>query len=44
MRERVTVLSGQLTIEAYPGGGTRVEVRIPLVQPTAGTALVSQSA
>lgn len=43
MRERVTVLNGQLTIDAYPGGGTRVEVRVPLTEPLAG-GFISQSA
>jgi PAS domain S-box-containing protein len=44
MRERATVLSGQLTIDAYPGGGTRVDVRIPLTQPATDAAPVSQTA
>jgi signal transduction histidine kinase len=30
MRERVAILHGQLAIDAVPGGGTRVSVRIPL--------------
>jgi signal transduction histidine kinase len=30
MRERVAILHGQLAIDAAPGGGTRVSVRIPL--------------
>jgi signal transduction histidine kinase len=30
MRERVAVLDGQLTIDAVPGGGTRITARIPL--------------
>jgi signal transduction histidine kinase len=30
MRERVAILNGQLAIDAVPGGGTRVIVRIPL--------------
>jgi signal transduction histidine kinase len=29
MRERVAILKGQLNIDAVPGGGTRVAVRIP---------------
>ncbi len=31
MRERVAILNGLLAIDAVPGGGTRVGVRIPLV-------------
>jgi signal transduction histidine kinase len=30
MRERVAVLKGQLTINAAPGAGTQITVRIPL--------------
>ena len=30
MRERVAILNGELSIDAAPGGGTRVRVRIPL--------------
>ncbi len=35
MRERVGVLKGDLVINARPGGGTRIDVRIPLT-PSAG--------
>jgi len=38
MRERVTVVKGQLTIDAVPGGGTQIAVRIPLGGEGAGLA------
>jgi chemotaxis protein histidine kinase CheA len=40
MRERVSVLKGELVIEAAPGGGTRIRVRVPLTPPVADTQLV----
>jgi signal transduction histidine kinase len=33
MRERVAALNGQLTIDAAPGNGTRITVRIPVAAP-----------
>jgi signal transduction histidine kinase len=30
MRERVTIVKGQLTVDAAPGGGTQITVRVPL--------------
>src|SRR5262249_586621 len=33
MRERVAFLRGQLVIHAFPGGGTRVGVRVPVAPP-----------
>jgi PAS domain S-box-containing protein len=45
MRERVSFLKGELTIHTSPGKGTRVAVRIPLVQAArAGSMRVSKSA
>jgi signal transduction histidine kinase len=38
MRERVTVVKGQLAIDAAPGGGTQITVRIPLDSEGAGSA------
>lgn len=35
MQERAIVLNGELTIEAVPGSGTAVKLRIPL--PTVGS-------
>jgi signal transduction histidine kinase len=45
MRERVSFLKGELTIHTSPGKGTRVAVRIPLVQAArAGSMRASKSA
>jgi signal transduction histidine kinase len=44
MRERVAILKGQLTIEAAPGGGTRISVRVPVTPPVADTELVPEPA
>jgi PAS domain S-box-containing protein len=45
MRERVSFLKGELTIRTSPGKGTRVAVRIPLVQAArTGSMRVSKSA
>ncbi|HET6960251.1 MAG TPA: PAS domain S-box protein [Vicinamibacterales bacterium] len=33
MRERVAFLKGELAIHTFPGGGTRIGVRVPLAQP-----------
>jgi len=38
MRERVTVVKGQLTIDAVQGGGTQITVRIPLDCDGAGSS------
>jgi signal transduction histidine kinase len=37
MRERVVALKGQLTIDAVPGRGTQITVRIPLGSQAAGS-------
>jgi signal transduction histidine kinase len=37
MRERVAVLKGQLAINAAPGGGTQITVRIPLSSEGSGS-------
>jgi len=44
MRERVAILKGQLTIQAAPGGGTRISVRVPVTPPVADTELVPEPA
>jgi PAS domain S-box-containing protein len=45
MRERVSFLKGQLTIRTAPGKGTRIDVKIPLVQSArASSAMISKSA
>jgi signal transduction histidine kinase len=44
MRERVGILKGQLTIQAAPGGGTRISVRVPVTPPVADTELVPEPA
>ncbi|CCF85949.1 Multi-sensor signal transduction histidine kinase (fragment) [Nitrolancea hollandica Lb] len=36
MRERITLLGGQFTIESTPGAGTRVMAAVPLVNGDAG--------
>jgi signal transduction histidine kinase len=38
MRERVAILDGQLAIDAVPGEGTRITVRIPLASQTNAAA------
>jgi signal transduction histidine kinase len=43
MRERVAILKGQLTIDAVPGGGTRVAVRIPVDSGTLQSQLSNPS-
>ena len=43
MRERVGVLKGQLVIQAVPGGGTRIRVRVPLTPPLPAAHLVSEA-
>jgi signal transduction histidine kinase len=35
IRERVRLIQGELTIESKPGCGSRIEVRVPEVQPVA---------
>ena len=42
MRERVAILKGQLAIQAVPGGGTRISVRVPVTPPVADTELVPE--
>jgi signal transduction histidine kinase len=44
MRERVGVLDGQLVIQAAPGGGTEVRVRVPMSPPVADAQLASEPA
>ena len=44
MRERVAILKGQLTIQAAPGGGTRISVRVPLTPPVAETNFAHEAA
>jgi PAS domain S-box-containing protein len=44
MRERVGILKGQLEIQAAPGGGTCIRVRVPLAPPVADTQLVPEPA
>jgi signal transduction histidine kinase len=40
MRERVHLVGGELTIDARPAGGTRIDVRVPApVPPTAAAEL-----
>jgi PAS domain S-box-containing protein len=33
MRERLSLVGGQLVIDSRPGGGTRIDVRVPLPDP-----------
>jgi PAS domain S-box-containing protein len=42
MRERVGVLKGQLVIQAVPGNGTRIGVRVPLTPQVPTAYLVSE--
>jgi chemotaxis protein histidine kinase CheA len=44
MRERVGVLKGDLVIQATPGGGTRIHVRVPATPLVAEAHLVSEPA
>jgi PAS domain S-box-containing protein len=44
MRERVGVLKGELVIQAVPGGGTSIRVRVRLMPPVAHPQLVSEPA
>lgn len=44
MRERVAFLRGKLSIHAHPGGGTRVDVRVPLMPSASSAPEISQSA
>jgi PAS domain S-box-containing protein len=44
MRERVGVLKGDLVIQATPGGGTRIHVRVPVTPLVAEAHLVSEPA
>jgi signal transduction histidine kinase len=34
MQERLALVGGQLVIDSAPGGGTRVNARVPLVSAT----------
>ena len=43
MRERAGVLKGQLMIQAVPGGGTHIRVRVPLTPPLPAAHLVSEA-
>ena len=38
LRERVSMLHGELNIESRPGSGTRIDVRIPLAESAAAAA------
>ena len=42
MRERASILKGDLVIEAVPAGGTLIRVRVPLAPPVADTQLVAE--
>jgi PAS domain S-box-containing protein len=44
MRERVGILKGQLEIQAAPGGGTQILVRVPMTPPVADAQLVPEPA
>jgi len=35
MRERLTLIGGQVVVDSRPGGGTRIDVRVPLPEPVA---------
>jgi signal transduction histidine kinase len=37
MRERVAFVGGTLDIDAWPGGGTRLDVRVPLIPAFKGS-------
>jgi signal transduction histidine kinase len=43
MRERAEELGGRCVVEACPGGGTRVAVRLPLVRRQAAPAAAATS-
>src|SRR5262249_34690762 len=43
MRERANFLGGELAIHAFPGGGTRIDVRIPLTRHGGGLAPTVES-
>ena len=43
MRERVAVLKGQLTIDAVPGEGTQIIVRIPLGQALSSASSMAET-
>jgi len=38
MRERIEILGGSVDIESDPGGGTRVAMRVPVVDPVASSS------
>jgi two-component system, NarL family, sensor histidine kinase UhpB len=42
MRERVALLNGQLKLHAFPGGGTRIGIRVPL-HPVFDTAYAASN-
>ncbi len=45
MRERAAFLKGQLVVHTFPGGGTRIGVRVPIAAPArASSAAVSKTA
>jgi len=45
MRERAAFLKGQLAVHTFPGGGTRLGVRVPIVAPArASSAAASKTA
>jgi len=37
MRERVRLVSGEFSADSQPGGGTRIDIRVPLVRHGTGT-------
>jgi nitrate/nitrite-specific signal transduction histidine kinase len=45
MRERAAFLKGQLAVHTFPGGGTRLGVRVPIAAPArASSAAASKTA
>jgi nitrate/nitrite-specific signal transduction histidine kinase len=44
MRERAAFLKGQLAVHTFPGGGTRLGVRVPIAPARTSSAAVSKTA
>jgi PAS domain S-box-containing protein len=44
MRERAAFLKGQLVVHTFPGGGTRIGVRVPIAAPVRTSSAVSKTA